>query len=197
MKSCPECSGKVPETYEECPFCGYRFDMFSEPAAGDEPAFPDKVEDKPEEESGCLKRLLFEILIFIRLLLAAGIIVFAADFKGARTELRRICMTDSGDGSERDTQQLRIQVKHYILVFLDLFDHGGTGESVRINTNAFDKKTLPDASGKTETSSVQKQTEPLPPSPPKVEELDFLSEKPVAENSGDASSPDTKTKDQP
>ena len=186
MKSCPECSGKVPETYEECPFCGYRFDMFPEPVS-EEIAFPDKVKQKTEEEpGGCLRKFFLDTLIFIIALLVAGIIVFATDFKGARTELRRICMTDSGDGSGWDSQPLRIQVKHYILVFLDFFDHGGTGESVRTNSNAFDRRPLPDDPAKTVIPNVQEPVKPLPPSPPKVDDLDFLSEKPTMENSGDA-----------
>ena len=197
MKSCPECSGKVPETYEECPFCGCRFDLFSEPDPCFEPAFPAKVKAQPEEESGCLKRFFLEILIFIILLLVVGIVILATDFNGSRTELRRICMTDSGDGSERDSQELRIRVKYYILVFLDFFDHGGTGASIPTNSNAFDRKPHMDNSAKTETSVVQEAEKPLPPPPPKVEELDFLSEKPTAKNRGDANAPDTKMQELP
>ena len=193
MKSCPECSGKVPETYEECPFCGHRFDMFSEPVSDDGPAFPDEKKDKPEEESGGgLKKFFFEALLFIIALLVAGIIVLATDFKGSRTELRRICMTDSGNGSEGDSQQLRIRVKYYILVCLDFFDHGGTGASVRTNSNAFDRKPLPEDSTKTETPGVQEPVKPLPPSPPKVEDFDFPSEKTPAENGGNANTPESK-----
>ena len=187
MKSCPECHGKVPETYEECPFCGYHFDMLSgegDSALGD-PAFPEKSEDPPEESGGGIKRLFFEIFLFIAALLVAGIIVLATDFKGARTELRRMCMMDSGDGSEKDSQPLRVQVKHYILVCLDLFDHGGTGSSIRTNPNAFEKRYEPGA--KPEIKPVAVPDQKLPPSPPEVEELDFSSEAPAADETGDNS----------
>ena len=193
MKSCPECSGKVPETYEECPFCGHRFDMFSESVSDDESAFWDEEKNKPEKESGGgLRKFFFEVLLFITALLVAGIIVLATDFKGARTELRRICMTDSGDGSERDSQQLRIRVKYYILVCLDFFDHGGTGASVRTNSNAFERKPLPEDSSKTETPGIQEPVKPLPPSPPKVEDFEFTSENNPAENSGKENVPESK-----
>ena len=193
MKSCPECSGKVPETYEECPFCGHRFDMFSESVSDDESAFRDEEKNKPEKESGGgLRKFFFEVLLFITALLVAGIIVLATDFKGARTELRRICMTDSGDGSERDSQQLRIRVKYYILVCLDFFDHGGTGASVRTNSNAFERKPLPEDSSKTETPGIQESVKPLPPSPPKVEDFEFTSENNPAENSGKENVPESK-----
>ena len=216
MKSCPECSGRVPETYEECPFCGYRFDVFSEPAAtGEEPshsdaepvcpriepvypegepAFPDEIEAPPEEESDGLKKLFFEITLFILALLVAGIIVLATDFKGARTELRRMCMTDSGNGSERDSQQSRVRVKYYILVFLDLFDNGGTGASVRTNSNAFGTKPLPEDSKKKESPDSLEQSNQLP-SPPKVEELDFTSREQPAENTDNVKTPDVKNAD--
>ena len=223
MKSCPECSGKVPETYEECPFCGYRFDVFSEPAAtGEEPthseeepvfsdeepvcpsiepvypegepAFPDEIEAPPEEESNGLKKIFFEITLFILALLVAGVIVLATDFKGARTELRRMCMTDSGNGSERDSQQSRVRIKYYILVFLDLFDNGGTGASVRTNSNAFGTKPLPEDSKKKESPESQEQSNQLP-SPPKVEELDFISRERPAENTDKAKTPAVKNVD--
>ena len=78
-------------------------------------------------------------------------------------------MTDSGDGSNTDSRQSRISVKHYILVFLDLFDHGGTGSSTRINPDAFKKRNNSESAsgGKTELNVPEKQTSPeLPPVPP-------------------------------
>lgn len=198
MKSCPECSGKVPETYEECPFCGYHFDMLSgegisEPSG--DPAFPEKSEAPAEEESGGgLRKLFFEITLFIAALLVAGIIVLATDFKGARTELRRMCMMDSGSGSEKDSQPLRVQVKHYILVCLNLFDHGGTGASVRTNPNAFDKRIVPGEDNG--TKPVELPDQKLPPSPPEVEELNFSAETP-AENGTSEKPPEKKGQNAP
>ena len=214
MKTCPECSGKVPETYEECPFCGCLFAKISEETASsvaaDKTSFSEEEEDslidcfsenrdpgedtdedssnneplKPvrsvehssDESSGNgVKRWLLELLLFLLALLVAGVIVIATDFKGCRTELRRICMTDSGDASKGDQNLLRVKVKHYILVCLDLIDHGGTGSSVRTNSNAFDKSGTPVKSKiKTEEKipSVSPEKEALPKAPPEVEDLD-------------------------
>ena len=98
--------------------------------------------------------------------------MLAADFKGARTELRRMCMTDSGNGSGSDTHLNRIRVKHYILVCLDFFDHGGTGESTRIDPNAFNRKHLPDPDEKIELKKPE-ESSALPPVPPEVKPLDL------------------------
>lgn len=226
MKSCPECSGKVPVTYEECPFCGYLFAAGEEPAAntvpdgvfsGDEEDIQidcfTRKSDAFEDDSGIeydnddsnneplkpvraaehssdephvgssLKRWFFEFLLFMLALLAAGLIVIVTDFKGARTELRRICMTDSGDASREDQNLFRVKVKHYILVGLDLIDHGGTGSSVRTNSDAFNKpknieklKTEPTV----QNSPEPVKTEKLPPSPPKVEDLESSLNSPQA-----------------
>ena len=182
MKKCPECSGQMPENYEECPFCGCIQDSISSPdiSSEDEPFSVKKQKEEEEEEHVfSLKRLFLEFFIFVISLFIIGVIVLATDFKGARTELRRVCMTDSGDGSGSDTQHSRIRVKHYILVFLDLFDHGGTGSSTRINQDAFKKRTDsgPDTSVKTERDVLESQEIPeLPPAPPTEIETKSFSE---------------------
>lgn len=131
------------------------------------------VDDEDEKGvSHSLKRLLLEIFLFIFAFLVLGVIILATDFNGSRTELRRMCMMDSGNGSESDSQHFRIKVKHYILVVLDLFDGGGTGESVPISRDSFNQKQKIDdhTDGKSvEDKSQVPKIENLPPSPPEVE----------------------------
>ena len=175
MKICPECGGKIPEAETECPICGCLQEACFQESSADGAAFGESSEKRSaEQKCGCFHRFLLELFIFVFALFAAGVIVLATDFKGARTELRRMCMTDSGDGSGADTELNRIMVKHYILVFLDFFDHGGTGESTRINPDAFNRKHSPESDP--EKKMQQKRSEEplmLPPSPPEVKPLEL------------------------
>ena len=179
MKICPDCGGKIPESEIECPICGSPQDLYS--FQDQEPAFSETKNDaSPEKCFSGIRHFLWEAFLFIFALIAIGVIVLATDFKGARTELRRICMTDSGSGSESDTQLSRISVKYHILVLLNFFDHGGTGESTRINPHAFKRRHLPDPdSGKQELQVKKSIPLELPPTPPEVEPLDLQGEKSV------------------
>ena len=79
-----------------------------------------------------------------------------------------MCMTDSGTGSEADTQYLRIAVKHYILIGLDWIDHGGTGAMVSGQHDIHRER-------KPVESNVRKKVErpplELPPDPPELQEF--------------------------
>ena len=167
MKICPECGGKIPEAETECPICGCLQEACFQESSADGAAFGESSEKRSaEQKCGCFHRFLLELFIFVFALFAAGVIVLATDFKGARTELRRMCMTDSGTGSEADTQYLRIAVKHYILIGLNWIDHGGTGE---MSTVPREPQITPPE------SNVRKKVErpplELPPDPPEVQEF--------------------------
>ena len=108
---CPDCGGKIPDTESECPFCGCDLELCLQESSSEE-------ETPPKKKRSFFKSLflrIFELILFLLFFLLIALIVLLTDFQGARTELRRMCMTDSGTGSEADTQYLRIAVKHYIL----------------------------------------------------------------------------------
>ena len=161
---CPDCGGKIPDTESECPFCGCDLELcLNEPPAPEESAAP-----KKKSFMKSLFQRLFELILFLLFFVLAALIVLLTDFQGCRTELRRMCMTDSGTGSEADTQYLRIAVKHYILIGLDWIDHGGTGAMVTGQNDLHRER-------KPVESNVRKKVErpplELPPDPPELQEF--------------------------
>ena len=159
---CPDCGGKIPDTESECPFCGCDLELCLQESSSEEEA-------PPKKKKSFLKSLflrIFELILFLLFFLLIALIVLLTDFQGARTELRRMCMTDSGTGSEADTQYLRIAVKHYILIGLNWIDHGGTSE---MSTVPREPQITPPE------SNVRKKVErpplELPPDPPEVQEF--------------------------
>ena len=144
---------------------------------------PDDRRQESEEGFGkSVKRFLWELFFFLFALIIIGTIILATDFNGARTELRRMCMTDSGDGSSGDSHYTRIHVKHYILVALDFFDHGGTGTTTRINPHAFKRRNVSGTDPEREAfeKKSQEYSDPanLPPPPPEVKDLNLSPGKP-------------------
>jgi hypothetical protein len=183
LVKCPECSGKIPDTEEVCPICGALLqsgDYIEDPFEEDEENLHTE-NNEPEANFGrSVKKFLWELFFFLLTLIAIGCIILATDYKGARTELRRMCMTDSGDGSTGDSHYTRIHIKHYILVVLDFFDHGGTGTTTRINPHAFQRRNITGGDSEREIFDKKAREYPdtvsLPPSPPEVNELDLAPE---------------------
>ena len=170
MIECPECGGKIPETEKECPICGCILDVYTlqSPAAPavpeTMPAFTEVVPVQPKRSfSGTLFRWFRGFFLFLFVCFALLLTVLMTDFMGARTELRRLCMTDSGTGSEADPQLLRVTVKHYLLIGLDLIDNGGSATYIEIDR----------CEREPEKTGVRRRTkrEPIeiPPDPPEVE----------------------------
>lgn len=180
---CPDCGGKIPDTESECPFCGCDLELCLQESSSEE-------EVPPKKKKSFLKSLflrIFELILFLLFFLLIALIVLLTDFQGARTELRRMCMTDSGTGSEADTQYLRIAVKHYILIGLNWIDHGGTGE---MSTVPREPQITPPE------SNVRKKVErpplELPPDPPEVQEFkDPTTEYVIPEGSVPEQTPET------
>lgn len=180
---CPDCRGKIPDTESECPFCGCDLELCLQESSSEE-------EVPRKKKKSFLKSLflrIFELILFLLFFLLIALIVLLTDFQGARTELRRMCMTDSGTGSEADTQYLRIAVKHYILIGLNWIDHGGTGE---MSTVPREPQITPPE------SNVRKKVErpplELPPDPPEVQEFkDPTTEYVIPEGSVPEQTPET------
>lgn len=163
---CPDCSGKVPDTEKECPFCGCILDIYTlrAPHPEDEDTVPETPQKKVPKKSfiALFFRRIFELILFLIICCIIVLTVLLTDFMGARTSLRQMCMTDSGSGSDADPQVLRVEIKHYILVGLDLIDGGGTGTmTVQPGLREPDQAPRPTARRKVERKPLE-----LPPEPP-------------------------------
>lgn len=182
---CPDCGAKIPDTERKCPVCGSVLDIYAMASSPDLPAepCPPKPEPVKKKKVSILKaffRRIFDLILFFLIFFVIVLVVLMTDFKGARTELRNMCMADSGSGSEGDEQIIRVEVKHYILVFLNLIDNGGTEESY-IKLEDPREKTVRES-----TVKKKKERAPveLPPDPPEVEPFSDNSKEYVPETAG-------------
>ena len=169
--TCPDCGGKIPDTEQTCPICGSALDVYSvapQIIADDEIPEQQEVKLKSKSLVGIFFRRIFELILFLLICSVIALVVLMTDFLGARTSLRKMCMTDSGSGSASDTQILRVEVKHHILTVLDWIDHGGNAQQIKVKKKKDPIKVeFPEAKVK-----VKREPLELPPDPPKIQSFD-------------------------